>query len=223
VDVSVSGQVRQLAREVGPVDVLVNCAGIHGPIGSFAETNVDDWEHGLQVNLMGTVYMCHEFIPGMVEKGRGSVINLSGGGATAPRANFASYATAKAAVVRLTETIASELAQTGVRVNAIAPGMMDTKLQDSVLEAGERAGDHYRIVLAMRSTGEGATPRDIPAQLALFLASDETIGLTGKLVSAVHDPWQIWDATRIEALTGTAWYTIRRLDPFTLKQLTAEP
>jgi 3-oxoacyl-[acyl-carrier protein] reductase len=223
VDVEVNSQVRQLARAVGPVDVLVNCAGIHGPIGSLIETNVDQWEHGLQANLMGTVYTCHAFIPGMVKKGRGSVINLSGGGATSPRANFSSYATAKAAVVTLTEAIAAEMVQTGVRVNAIAPGMMDTKLQDSVLEAGERSGDHHRMVLAMRSTGEGATPRDVPARLALFLASEESIGLTGKLISAVHDPWQIWDATRIENLAASAWYTIRRLDPFTIKQLTAEP
>jgi 3-oxoacyl-[acyl-carrier protein] reductase len=219
VDVAIGTDVRMLIRELGRIDVLVNCAGIHGPIGPLAETNLHEWEQGLQVNLMGTIYTCREVIPGMVRRGRGSVINLSGGGATAPRANFSSYAVAKVAVVRFTETIAAELNQTGVRVNAIAPGMMDTRLQDTVLAAGDRAGDDYHVVRAMRATGRGATPPDVPAQLALYLASDASTGVTGKLISALHDPWQSWDAMKIESLAGSGWYTIRRLDPFTIGQL----
>ena len=223
VDVSIRDQVQHLVDAVGPVDVLVNCAGVYGPIGPLPENDMDEWEHGLRVNLMGTVYACRAVIPGMVERGRGSIINLSGGGATAPLPNFSLYAVSKAAVTRLTDTLAAELAGTGVRVNAIAPGAIDTRLQDEVLAAGDRAGGLFQRMREMRETGRGATQPDVPARLALFLASDASVGLTGKLISAPHDPWESWDATRIQSLNGSSWYTIRRLDPFTIGQLGAEP
>jgi 3-oxoacyl-[acyl-carrier protein] reductase len=184
---------------------------------------MDDWEHALRINLMGTVYACRAVLPGMVERGHGSIINLSGGGATMPLPNFSLYAVSKAAVARLTDTLAAELTGTGVRVNAIAPGAIDTRLQDEVLVAGKRAGALFDRMRTMRDTGQGATPPEVPAQLALFLASDASAGLTGKLISAPHDPWASWDATRIETLNRSPWYTIRRLDPFTIRQLGDEP
>jgi hypothetical protein len=100
---------------------------------------------------------------------------------------------------------------------------MDTRLQDSVLEAGERAGDHYQFVRTMRETGQGATPPELAAELALFLASDMSLNLSGKLISALHDSWQDWDDADVQRLATSAWYTIRRLDPNTLGHLGAEP
>ena len=223
VDVSVRDEVHDLVQSVGPVDVLVNCAGIYGPIGKFVDNDLDQWERGLHVNLLGTVYACHEVLPGMVKRKRGSIINMSGGGATAPLPNFSLYAASKAAVVRLTDTLAAELKGTGVRVNAIAPGAIDTKLQDEVLAAGEGAGDIYSRMRSMRETGSGATPVEVPARLAVFLASDASDGLTGRLVSAPHDPWQSWDPSRIAHIAASSWFTLRRLDPFTVGQLGAEP
>ena len=223
VDVSVRDQAMELVSAVGPVDVLVNCAGVYGPIGPLVENDLDEWEQGLRINLMGTVYTCRAVTPGMTRRGRGSIINLSGGGATAPLPNFSLYAVSKAAVARLTDTLAAELSGTGVRVNAIAPGAIDTRLQDEVLAAGDRAGALFHRMRQMRDTGQGATPPDVPARLALFLASDASNGLTGKLISAPHDPWESWDEARIEKLNGSGWYTIRRLDPFTIGQLGGEP
>jgi 3-oxoacyl-[acyl-carrier protein] reductase len=222
-DVSIREQVSELVRAAGGVDILVNCAGTHGPIGPIIENNLDDWSYCISVNLLGTLYTCRAVIPAMIKKGSGSIINISGGGATAPRANFSSYAVSKAAVVRLTETLAAELTGTGVRASAIAPGLMNTSLHDSVLAAGQRAGEHYRVVQTMRDTGRGATPPEIPAELALFLASDASDGLSGKVISAVHDSWRTWDRGFIERLTASAWYTMRRLDPFTIRRLGAHP
>jgi 3-oxoacyl-[acyl-carrier protein] reductase len=172
---------------------------------------------------MGTVYTCQEVAPGMIERRLGSIINLSGGGATAPLPNFSAYAVSKAAVARFTDTLAAELAGTEVRVNAVAPGAIDTRLQDQVLAAGDRAGPLYGRMRKMRDTGEGATSPEVPAQLAVFLASDASIGLTGKLLSAPHDPWARWDSAQIERVAQSQWYTIRRLDPFTISQLGTEP
>jgi 3-oxoacyl-[acyl-carrier protein] reductase len=223
VDVSVREQVHELVRTVGGVDVLVNSAGVYGPIGPLVDNDLDEWEQGLRVNLLGTLYTCREVIPGMVQRRRGSIINMSGGGATGPLPNFTLYAVSKAAVARLTDTLSAELAGTGVRMNAIAPGAIDTRLQDQVLAAGERAGDLFHRMRSLRDSGKGATPVDVPARLAVFLASDASEGLTGRIISAPHDPWQSWDANRIQHMAASNWFTLRRLDPFTIGQLGPEP
>lgn len=223
VDVSVRKQVHELVISVGPVDILVNCAGLYGPIGPLTDNDLDEWEQALRINLLGAVYTCREVIPGMVERGHGSIINMSGGGATAPLPNFSLYAASKAAVVRLTDTLASELEGTGVRVNAIAPGAIDTKLQDQVLASGEKGGQIFQRMRTMRDSGKGATPVDVPARLAVFLASDASQGLTGRLISAPHDPWESWDAKQIDRIAASDWYTLRRLDPFTIERLGSKP
>lgn len=210
------GLVDSALERFGRIDVLVNAAGVYGPIGTVAEVDLDHWVQALQVNLVGTLHTCHRVVPAMVRARRGSIVNFSGGGATAPISRFSAYGVSKAAVVRLTETMAQEVAEHGIRVNAIAPGAVDTRLQDAVLEAGERAGDLYDRVRALRESGSGGTPVEVPADLALFLASDRSLGLSGRLVSAPHDPWREWTERRIEALAGTPWYTLRRIDPHTL-------
>jgi NAD(P)-dependent dehydrogenase (short-subunit alcohol dehydrogenase family) len=222
-DVAIREQVRDMLRAEEPVDILVNSAGVYGPIGAFVDNDLDEWERALRINLLGTVYACREVVPGMVARNTGSIINLSGGGATAPLPHFSLYAVSKAGVARFSDTLAAELAGTGVRVNAIAPGLIDTRLQNEVIAAGDRAGPLLDRIRKARDSGEGSTQLDLPASLAVFLASDESLGLTGKLISAPHDPWQTWDKGRIEQLNGTGWFTIRRLDPFTVRQLGPEP
>ena len=103
--------IRDRALETfGRVDILVNNAGVYGPIGPFEEVDWQEWSQALNVNLFGTFAMSRAIVPIMKRQGYGKIINLSGGGATAPLPRFTAYAASKAAVVRLTETIAEELA-----------------------------------------------------------------------------------------------------------------
>jgi 3-oxoacyl-[acyl-carrier protein] reductase len=216
---AVARAVESCASRVRRLDVLVNAAGVYGPIGLTWECDPRAWARAVQVNLLGTLHTCRAAIPVMLEAGHGRIINFSGGGATAPLPRFSAYAATKAAVVRLTETLAEELRGRGVTVNAIAPGAVDTRLQDEVLAAGDRAGELYARIRRLRDSGEGGVPAALPAALAVFLASEETEGLTGKLISAPHDGWQSWDAQRIAELSASPWLTLRRLDAFTLKPL----
>jgi NAD(P)-dependent dehydrogenase (short-subunit alcohol dehydrogenase family) len=220
--VAVTAAVGACAATFGPVDILVNAAGIYGPIGLAWEADGDHWARAVAVNLLGTLHACRAVIPGMIEGGGGRIITFSGGGATAPLPRFSAYAATKAAVVRLTETLAVELAPHGVAVNAVAPGAIDTSLQDEVLAAGEGAGELHERMQRLRETGEGATPMAVPVALVTFLASDAADGLTGKLVSAPHDGWADWDGQRIADLMAKPWLTLRRLDPYTIEPLVRE-
>ena len=153
----------------------------------------------------------------MIQRRKGKIVNFSGGGATAPLPRFSAYAVSKSAVVRLTETLAEELKAFNIQVNAVAPGAVDTKLQDEVIAAGERAGDLYARIQKMRESGEGGVPPDLAASLVSFLASDAADGLTGRLIAAPHDGWQAWDCERIQQIMAKPWFTLRRMDEHTIR------
>jgi len=189
--------------------VLVNNAAMQGPIGPLSENNFFVWQQSLQVNLLAPVALCQGLIPLMTSSGGGSIINLSGGGATGPRANFSAYATAKAGLIRFSETIAEELRLSGIRVNCIAPGAMKTDMLAEVLAKAYEAGEKEHS-LASKVFEEGGASMERVADLALFLASDASKGITGKLISAVWDNWEHWPE-HLSELSSSDAYTLRRI------------
>jgi 3-oxoacyl-[acyl-carrier protein] reductase len=220
VDLSSPGSIRQaleeVQRQLGSIDVLINGAGIQAPIGPLSENAPDAWEFNFQVNLFGPMRLIHAILPEMMARRRGKIINFSGGGATAPRPNFSAYAASKAALVRLTETLAMELKPFNIQVNAVAPGAVNTQMLTEVITAGERAGGEYE--LALERARNGGTPPELVCELIVFLASADSGALTGKLISAPHDPWRSWAGSGAD-LNSSPLYTLRRLDPFTIKPL----
>ncbi len=214
---SVGKLVKGMLAEFGRVDILINNAGRQPPIGSLAENDLKEWIHTITVNLFGTFFCTKAVLPTMIERRRGKIINLSGGGAAGPRPNFSAYAASKAAVVRLTETLAQEVKEFNIQVNAIAPGAINTKMLEEVLAAGNSAGE-VALSQAKRQKESGGDSLEKVVALAVFLASEESGGLTGKLISAQHDPWREW-AGKADELNASPLYTIRRLDPFTIKPL----
>ena len=194
----------------GRIDVLINSAGIYGPIGLLSESDIDAWQRTIQINLLGTVNCLHEVLPHMIRRRKGAIINFSGGGAVNAFPRFSAYATSKAAVVRLTETVAEEVREFNIRVNAIAPGAVNTHLLDQVLAAGERAGKEF-LAKSKVQKEKGGTPPEKAAELAVFLASPEAEGITGRLISAVWDDWKSLPK-RLEELKTSSLYTLRRID-----------
>ncbi|MBI2506149.1 MAG: SDR family oxidoreductase [Candidatus Latescibacteria bacterium] len=212
-DLAREAQVRQALGQLigawGGVDILVNNAGILGPIGPAHQVDTAAWLQTLQINLGGCFLCTHLVLPGMVARSYGKIINLSGGGAVTPRPWFSAYSASKSGVVRFTETLAAEVAQYRIDVNAIAPGAVNTRMLDQVLEAGERAGAQTQAE-ARRQQEEGGVDPARPAALVVFLASARSDGLSGRLFSAV---WDDWEALDVEQVMKTDHYTVRRVVP----------
>jgi NAD(P)-dependent dehydrogenase (short-subunit alcohol dehydrogenase family) len=191
---------------------LVNNAGVYGPKGRLEETPWEEWTRAIEINLFGTALPCRAAIPVFRRLGYGKIVNLSGGGATAPLPHLSSYAASKAGVVRLTETLALETSGAEIDVNAVAPGPLNTRFLDEVLAAGpERVGTaFYEKALAQKSSG--GAPLETGASLCVYLLSEKSDGLTGRLLSAIWDPWPILNE-RLDVLAKTDVYTLRRIVP----------
>lgn len=191
---------------------LINNAGILGPIGKAWENDWRDWESTMRVNLFAPVELCRAFVPWMIQTGGGSIINLSGGGATSPRPNFSAYATAKTGLARFTEILALELKDTGVRANSIAPGAMATDMLNKILEAGRDKVGADEFDKVVKQAESGGTPPEKATELCVFLASDEAKEITGKIIAAVWDPWTQF-AAHLDELKESDIYTLRRIVP----------
>jgi len=193
------------------LSILVNNAGVYGPKGSIWDVDWYEWAQAIQINLFGSVLAARALVPHLRRIGHGKIIQLSGGGATSPLPGLSAYAASKAAIVRFVETLALELRAHSVDVNAIAPGALNTRLLDEVIAAGpDKVGKafHERALEQQRT---GGTPLERGAELAVWLASPESDGITGKLLSAVWDPWRDLPSHRTDLESDV--YTLRRIVP----------
>lgn len=195
-------------KELGSLYGLICAAGVYGHIGSFLESSFEQWEKALDINLKGTALSIHTAAPYFDKSSSGRVILFSGGG-QGPLPNFSAYAISKGGIWRMTETLGAELAQKNIFLNAIAPGAVNTKLLDELLDAGpERVGkEFYEKSLAQREQG-GTSPMK-SAELALYLLSEKSTGLYGKTLSAVWDPYK--DFTNLEKMSSSDIYQVRRV------------
>jgi NAD(P)-dependent dehydrogenase (short-subunit alcohol dehydrogenase family) len=193
-DVSKRNQVQGFARWCSArfhrIQGLVNCAGIYGPIGKTHRLSLTKFVEAIQINFLGTVYMCHAFIPLLGSETRKKIVNFSGGGAATPFPNYSAYATSKAAIVRFTENLAAELTEESVDVNCVAPGFVITRLHQKTLEAGPEVATAAFYENTKKQMVSGGVPAEKAARLTLFLLSPESDNITGKFLSASWDPWQ---------------------------------
>ena len=203
----VDAAVERVLAAWGGVDVLVNNAGIQGPIGRVEEVDPEAWMQVVQVNLGGCFYCTRKVLPTMIAQHYGKIINLSGGGAVGPRPFFSAYSASKAGVVRFSENLAGEVAEHGIDVNAIAPGAVNTRMLDQRLAAGAAVSPQDREQ-DQRLLREGDATGERAAELAVYLASARSDGLTGRLLSAVWDPWETLD---VEAIMATETFAVRRV------------
>ena len=199
-------------KKFSKIDILIANAGIYGPKGSIEDVLWEEWSHAIDINLKGTVLTCKEVIPVMKKQKFGKIIILSGGGATKAMPYLSAYAVSKAAIVRFSDTLAEEVKSFNIDVNSIAPGALNTRLLDEILESGpEKVGkSFYEQSLKQKETG--GAPVEKGAELCIYLGSNESDGITGKLISAIWDPWQDFKLYK-EDLMKSDIYTLKRIVP----------
>ena len=166
----VERMIAEVERELGPIDVLVNNAGIAVWEKSAWEMRVEDWWHVLEVNLLGPYLCCRAVIPGMIERGRGRIVNTGSGASYLPGSSSTAYAASKAALGRFGETLAKQLEGHGIPVFTISPGLVRTEMTEEAFPACAPW-----------------TPPELAPRLVLALASGRLDALSGRYIHAEHD------------------------------------
>ncbi|MBK9168422.1 MAG: SDR family oxidoreductase [Bryobacterales bacterium] len=184
----IAAAVERTRSNLGVVDVLVTAAGIQGPIGPLADVKPKAWAETIEINLIGVMNSIRAVLPDMIKRRSGKIIVLSGSGAAFARPNFSAYAAAKAALVRMVESVALEVRDDNVQINCMGPGGVYTHMTDEILQAGERAGSK-EIETAEEIRRTGGVPFEQQMELALFLASPRSNHITGKFLH-VNDTWK---------------------------------
>jgi NAD(P)-dependent dehydrogenase (short-subunit alcohol dehydrogenase family) len=176
VDVSDSAAVEAAARSVGPIDILINCAGIVGPNTPLWEVTDDEWDRVFAVNVKGTFTMCRAFVPGMRDLGWGRIVNFASIAGKDGNPNLAAYSASKGAVIAMTKSLGKELATTGILVNAVAPAVIETPMN---AENSPEVLAYMTGLIPMKRIGQAHEV----AELVAWLASDRVSFSTG----AVYD------------------------------------
>jgi NAD(P)-dependent dehydrogenase (short-subunit alcohol dehydrogenase family) len=206
---SLPNLITTITRDLGPINVLVNNAAIQGPMGLFDELDFTQWRAVFDANLFAPMRLCQLVLPAMRQRKAGKIINLSGGGATAPRPHVTAYAGSKCAMARLTETLATEYREFNVDINAVAPGAMNTRMLQETL-AAQLPLEHAKAIQQQQT---GGAPPEKAAELIAWLASPTSNGITGRLISAVWDGWRDLPSHRDDLEKFADLYTLRRVIP----------
>src|SRR6266576_2990977 len=187
----VASVVQQVIARFGTIHVLVNCTGVLGPIGPTAAISEDEWVCAVETNLFGSFHLTHAVLPVMMSQAKGKIVHFSGGGAAYARPYYTAYSASKAAVVRFTESLAEEVRESNIDINAIAPGAVNSRMWEQVRALPNPDGKTVKEIQQMDETG--GVPPERAAELAVCLASDRSNGFSGRLISAVWDNWTTFD------------------------------
>lgn len=178
---AVEGLIWHTLQEFGRIDILINNAGVLGPVGDTWDVDPTTWEYNVQVNLTGAFFVTRAVLPHMVQRGSGRIINVSTGAAKRPIPGWSAYSAAKAGLDHFTRVLAVELKGTGVTINAAAPGVVDTEMQAKIREFD---ADQFRPVSRFREYKEEGVLRDPsePAQMYVWLCHPATQDMNGEII-----------------------------------------
>ena len=181
-DASVSAMADFVHEQFGGADIVVNNAGIHAA-GRFLDIDPATYSRLFEVNVVGIVRVSHAFLEGMIERGRGSIVNIASTAGLFESPGQAPYNASKHGAVGLTRCMGLELAASGVTCNAICPGFVDTPMLEGFAELVGAESDELRAQLAQRTPMGRILSPDEVANLAIYLGSDESSGMTGQTMA----------------------------------------
>ena len=176
---AVARAVAQAARDLGPIDILINNAGVVEPIGALADTDAEVWARNISINIVGAYNLMRAVLPSMAGRGAGIVIDISSGAAHRALEGWSAYCAAKAGLAMLTQAVALEYGPKGVRVIGLSPGTIDTEMQVSIRASG--------INMVSQIPRAHLSPADHPARAIAYLCTKAAADLAGSEAS-LRDP-----------------------------------
>jgi 2-hydroxycyclohexanecarboxyl-CoA dehydrogenase len=181
VDITDYAAVKKAVDAAGPVDILVNNAG-WDMFKPFLKTDPAFWHKIISINLIGAMNLLHCVLPGMVERGRGKVVNVASDAGRVGSSGEAPYSACKGGIVALTKTLAREMASKNIQLNVVCPGLTETNMLEQFMQGAgnpEKLREAYRRAIPMGRLGK---PDDLPGAI-LFFASDDADFITGQVLS----------------------------------------
>jgi len=181
VDITDYAAVKKAVDAAGPVDILVNNAG-WDMFKPFLKTDPAFWQKIISINLIGAMNLMHCVLPGMVERGRGKVVNVASDAGRVGSSGEAPYSACKGGIIALTKTLAREMASKNIQLNVVCPGLTETNMLEQFMQGAgnpEKLREAYRRAIPMGRLGK---PDDLPGAI-LFFASDDADFITGQVLS----------------------------------------
>jgi len=194
----------------GKIDILINNAGVYGPKGKSEELSWKLWKKTININLLGSIYIINKFIKYFKKKKYGKIIQIAGGGAASCFPFFSPYAVSKAGLVRFVENISKEVENKNIFINAIAPGPINTRMLDEVLQAGPHKVGKDFYYNAVKQKKDGGTDIQKIISLVEYLSHKKSDGISGKLISVLWDNWGNFH-NKIDVLKKSDVGTLRRV------------
>jgi len=191
------------------VSEYINCSGIQGQLGPSSEIEYEEMNAVFNVNLFSSIYFTNYFAKKLTKNDKLSIVHFSGGGSTSPRPLFMSYSLSKTSLLRFIENFALENLNENIKINAIAPGVMPSKMQSEVVE-NKSLYDSKDFISSLKSLTDQNYDSTKLLRLSDFLLSEKSKGISGKLISAEWDNWEDWP-NHLDQLKNTDLYTLRRI------------
>jgi short-subunit dehydrogenase len=192
------------------IDILINNAGVYGPKGKSEELYWKHWKNTISINLLGSIYIINKVVKYFKNKKHGKIIQIAGGGAASCFPYFSPYAVSKAGLVRFVENISKEVDNKKIFINAIAPGPINTRMLDEVLQAGPKKVGKIFYKNALKQKKNGGTDILKIISLVEYLSHKKSDGISGKLISVLWDNWNIFH-NKIDILKNSDVGTLRRI------------
>lgn len=190
-DISDMGDVTNLVKNVearfGHADILFNNAGVVGPVGELKDVRLEDFERCMDINFHGALLMARAVIPGMIDKKRGKIINVTTGLGELVMPRLGAYSLSKSAMIHFTRILAKELEAYNIQVNGLDPGTVDTRMHEELrgMDIKTLGPDAYRLFWGLKEGGYLKDPSEV-APLAVFLASEKSEEITGEVGTDGH-------------------------------------
>jgi short-subunit dehydrogenase len=191
------------------VNNYINCAGTQGRLGPGWEISQGEMAYVFNVNLFSSIYFTNSIAKNLQSGEKLSVIHFSGGGSTGPRPLFMPYSLSKTSLLRFVENFAAENLDGNIKINAIAPGVMPSKMQEEIISTPSLKDSIDYSIAAKSLSSRGLLSVKL-IELCDFLLSDRSKGISGKLISAEWDNWAEWPDHLVELMSSDL-YTLRRI------------